>query len=217
MGKLYFEYGEEEVAYLKAKDKRLAEVIDKVGHINREVTPDLFPTLINSIVGQQISAKALATIWGRMTESMGAITPETVSAASVDELQSFGLSFRKAGYIAEAAEQVVSGKLDLEGLHDLDDDQVCEKLVAIKGIGVWTAEMLMIFSMQRQDIFSYGDLAIVRGVRMVHHHRKVPRDLFEKYRRRYSPYGSVASLYFWAVAGGAIEGMKDYAPKAKKR
>jgi len=74
--------------------------------------------------------------------------------------------------------------------------------------------MLMLFSMQRPDILSFGDLAILRGMRMLYHHRKITRQLFKKYRRRYSPYGSVASLYLWAIAGGAIVGMKDYAPKA---
>jgi DNA-3-methyladenine glycosylase II len=75
----------------------------------------------------------------------------------------------------------------------------------------------MLFSMRRGDIVSYGDFAIQRGMRMLYHHRKISRQLFEKYRRRYSPYGSVASLYLWAIAGGAIEGMKDYAVKEKNK
>ena len=94
---------------------------------------------------------------------------------------------------------------------------MCRDLCALDGIGVWTAEMLMIFSLQRKDVLSFGDLGIQTGMRMVHHHRRIPRALFEKYRRRYSPYNSIASLYFWEVAGGAIESMKDYAPKAKKK
>jgi DNA-3-methyladenine glycosylase II len=85
----------------------------------------------------------------------------------------------------------------------------------IRGIGKWTAEMLMLFSLQRPDILSYDDLAIQRGLRMIYHHRRITPKLFERYRRRYSPYASVASLYIWAVAGGAIDGMKDYAPKKK--
>ena len=76
--------------------------------------------------------------------------------------------------------------------------------------------MLMIFSMQRPNVLSYQDLAIIRGLRMVYRHRKIDRKLFEKYRRRFSPYGSVASLYLWAVAGGAIPGKKDPAPRPKK-
>ena len=89
------------------------------------------------------------------------------------------------------------------------------ELSALKGIGVWTAEMILLFCMQRPDVFSYDDLAIQRGLRMVYHHRKIDRKLFEKYRRRFSPYCSVASLYLWAAAGGAVPGLKDYAPKKK--
>ncbi len=76
--------------------------------------------------------------------------------------------------------------------------------------------MILLFYLQRPDIFSYDDLAIQRGLRMVYHHRQVSRELFEKYRRRYSPYGSVASLYLWAVAGGAVPELRDYAPQGKK-
>ena len=89
------------------------------------------------------------------------------------------------------------------------------ELSALKGIGVLTAEMILLFCMQRPDVFSYDDLAIQRGLRMVYHHRKIDRKLFEKYRRRFSPYCSVASLYLWAAAGGAVPGLKDYAPKKK--
>lgn len=99
----------------------------------------------------------------------------------------------------------------------MSDDEVCARLSSLKGLGVWSAEMLMLFSTQRPDILSFGDLAIQRGLRMIYHHRKIERKLFEKYRRRFSPYNSVASLYIWAVAGGAIEGMKDYAPKKKQK
>ena len=90
-------------------------------------------------------------------------------------------------------------------------------LSGLKGIGVWTAETILLFCLQRPDILSYDDLAILRGLRMVYHHRSIDRRLFEKYRRRFSPYGSVASLYLWAVAGGAIPEMKDYQPPKQGR
>ena len=77
--------------------------------------------------------------------------------------------------------------------------------------------MILLFCLERPNVFSFDDLAVQRGLRMTYHHRQITRKLFEKYRRRFSPYGSVASLYLWAVAGGAIEGMKDYAPKTKNR
>lgn len=211
-----FIYGEEEKAYLASRDKRLAQIIEAIGHIERSVNPDLFSALINSIVGQQISAKALATVWGRMEEHLEVVTPEAVVRCSREELQRCGITFKKVDYIQNAAHKVLAGEIDLEQLHQLTDDEICRTLVTLDGIGVWTAEMLMIFSMQRMDIMSYGDLAILRGMRMVHHHRAITKDMFARYHRRYSPYASVASLYFWAVAGGAIEGMKDYAPKRKK-
>lgn len=112
--------------------------------------------------------------------------------------------------------KVKNGTFDLQGIWNKSDDEVITELSGLKGIGVWTAEMILLFCMQRPNVLSYGDLAILRGMRMVYHHRKIDRKLFEKYRRRLSPYCSVANLYFWAVAGGAIPEMKDYAPKRTK-
>ena len=213
----YFEYGDEEIAYLSARDPKLAEVIELVGFVRRGVEPDLFAALVNCIVGQQISTKAQTTIWNRMLDAFGEVTPEAMAACPEGELQQVGISFRKVGYIKGAAERVLSGEVDLEALRELPDDEVCRQLSSLPGIGVWTAEMLMTFSMQRPDIMSYGDLAIQRGLRMLHHHRRITPELFAKYRRRYSPYGTVASLYLWAIAGGAVPGLRDWAPKAKPK
>lgn len=110
-----------------------------------------------------------------------------------------------------------TGEFALQEISRLPDNEAIQALASLKGIGVWTAEMILLFCLQRPDIFSFDDLAIQRGLRMVYHHRKIDRKLFEKYRRRFSPYCSVASLYLWAVAGGAIPGMKDYAPKKDRR
>ena len=126
------------------------------------------------------------------------------------------MTFRKAEYITDFAVKIKNGEFDLDGIWHKSDKDATEELVSLKGIGVWTAEMILLFCMQRQNVFSFDDLAIQRGLRMVYHHRKIDRKLFEKYRRRFSPYCSVASLYLWAVAGGEIEGMKDYAPKKKR-
>lgn len=210
----YFNYGDKEIEYLKRRDKRLGEVIDRIGPIRRRVVPDLFAALVHSIVGQQISTKAQESIWRKIVGNFGDITPENILAVTPDELQSVGISYRKVEYIRSAAEKIRSGEFDITALTTMSDAEVCERLASLRGIGVWSAEMLMLFSMQRPDILSFGDLAIHRGLRMIYHHRKIDRRLFEKYRRRFTPYGSVASLYLWAVAGGAIEGMKDYAPKS---
>ena len=173
--------------------------------------------LFISIVGQQISTKAHETIWQRIQSSLGEITPQRVISLTDEELQRFGISFKKVTYIKRAATKILNGEFDIHGLYDKTDEEVIECLSKLDGIGIWSAEMLMLFSMQRPDILSYSDLAIQRGLRIVYHHRDITRKLFEKYRRRYSPYSSVASLYLWAVAGGAIEGMKDYATTKKKR
>lgn len=212
-----FDYGNTEIQYLKNKDKALGAAIDKIGMIEREVNPDLFFALVNSIVGQQISTKAWQTIWGRMLDGLGEVSPRTIHACPVEKLQKFGITFKKTEYIKNAAEQVLNGTLDIESLKDKSDQEVCGELSSLDGIGVWTAEMLMTFSMQRPDVMSFGDLAIHRGLRMLYHHRKISKKLFEKYKRRYSPYATVASLYLWAIAGGAIDGMKDYALKAVKQ
>ena len=212
---MYFEYDDEALGYLKSKDKTLGEIIDKIGHINREVDTDLFSAVVHHIIGQQISTKAQATIWQRINESMGILNADSIIDAGTEKLQSFGMTFRKAEYITDFAVKIKNGEFDLDGIWHKSDKDATEELVSLKGIGVWTAEMILLFCMQRQNVFSFDDLAIQRGLRMVYHHRKIDRKLFEKYRRRFSPYSSVASLYLWAVAGGEIEGMKDYAPKKK--
>ena len=137
------------------------------------------------------------------------------------------MTFRKAEYITDFAEKVHTGAFDLEGIWQKSDEEAIRELSSLKGIGVWTAEMILLFCMQRQDVLSCDDLAIQRGLRMVYHpraiarrlvenHRSIDRKRFEIYRRRFSPYGSVASLYLWAVSGGAIPELHDYAPKEKK-
>lgn len=144
------------------------------------------------------------------------MTPEAIDHASVEDIQSVGISFRKAGYMKDFTRKVVSGEFDLAAVEHMSDEEAIEVLSSLKGIGVWTAEMLLLFCLERPDVLSFGDLAVLRGMRMVYHHRKIDRKLFEKYRRRLSPYGSVASLYFWAVAGGQVPELKDLAPVKKE-
>ncbi len=212
---MYFRYDEKETEYLKSKCKKLAFVIDKVGHIERQVDKDLFSAVVHHIVGQQISTKAQETIWKRIEDGLGVVNADTILKAGIKKLQSFGITFKKAEYITDFANKIKNGEFDLEAIWQKTDEEVIKELSALKGIGVWTAEMLLLFCMERKNVFSYDDLAIQRGIRMVYHHKKITKPLFEKYRKRFSPYCSVASLYFWAVAGGLIEGMKDYSPQKK--
>lgn len=208
-----FAYGEKEMTYLAQRDARLGAVIERIGFLARPVDTDLFSSVVHQIVGQQISTKALATIWQRIQDGLGGVNADTVLSAGTDKLQAFGMSFRKAAYITDFALRVQNGSFDLEGIWKKSDEEAIAALSALKGIGVWTAEMILLFCMQRPNVFSYGDMAILRGLRMVYHHRAISPALFEKYRRRFSPYCSVASLYLWAVSGGALPDMRDYAPK----
>ena len=214
---MYFEYGNAEICYLKEGDARLAAVIDSVGHIYRETDADLFSSIVHHIIGQQISTKTQATIWKRMQDRQGTISAENIVEASEEDLQSLGITYRKAEYIKDFALKVIAGEFCLDDISLMSDGKAIKKLTELKGIGVWTAEMILLFCLQRPDIFSYQDLAIQRGLRMVYHHRAIGRELFEKYRRRFSPYCSTASLYIWAVAGGAIPEMKDPAIKNNRR
>ena len=210
---MFFEYGEKEISYLKARDKRLGDAIDRIGHINRAVDSDLFSSVVHHIIGQQISTTAQATLWKRLNERLGSVTADTILALGREELQAVGMTFKKADYILDFAEKVQSSIFDIKGLDKLTDEEVIKELSALKGIGVWTAEMIMTFCMQRPNVVSFGDLAIHRGMRMLYRHRKIDKAKFERYRKRYSPYGTVASLYLWAIAGGAIPELNDPMPK----
>lgn len=213
---MYFQYGETEINYLKRKDKKLAWAIEQIGRIKRKLDANLFAAVVRHIVGQQISSKAQATVWARLKARLKDVTPFAVHDVSAQELQALGMSLRKAEYIKDFADKIVSGEFDLQAVEQMSDAEAITALSSLKGIGKWTAEMILLFCLQRPDILSYDDLAIQRGLRMLYHHRKITRELFAKYQKRYSPYGSTAAIYLWAIAGGAIEGMKDYAP-AKKR
>jgi DNA-3-methyladenine glycosylase II len=195
-----FRYGQTEIDFLRRRDKILGLAIGEIGKIERGVTPDLFIALVASVASQQISAKAAETVWRRMEERFGAITSEGIASATVEEIQQCGMSHKKAGYIRGIGTAVAEGRLDLHELHDLSDDEVIERLTKLNGVGIWTAEMLLIFSMERPDVVSWGDLAIRRGMMKLYGKETINRAEFERYRKRYSPYGSVASLYLWEMS-----------------
>jgi len=196
----YFPYGKAETDYLKRRDRRLGKAIDDIGMIERPVTPDLFAALVKSIVSQQISRKAAAAIWGRFCGGHWEMTPQSIADMDIPAMQQCGLSLRKAEYIKGIATAVASGAIDLCELNQIPDDEVIKRLSSLNGIGVWTAEMLMIFSLCRPDVVSWGDLAIRRGMMNLYGLTELSKDQFERYRKRYSPYGSVASLYLWALS-----------------
>ncbi len=211
---MYFEYGEKEINYLKKKDKRLGEAIEKIGMLKRPIDRDIFTAIIRAILGQQVSRQARETVFARMNDGLSDITAEKIDSSTVEEIQAFGTTFKKAEYMKDFAFKVCNGEINLDNLPNLTDAEVTKTLCELKGIGVWTAEMLLASALQREDIFSFGDIAIHRGLRMLYRHKEVTKEMFERYRKRYSPYGTTASVYLWAIAAGAIPDLVD--PKNKK-
>lgn len=195
-----FEYGQKEIEYLKSRDEKLGMMIDKIGMINREITTDPFIALVSSVVGQQISNKAAETVWNRLNTLLGNITPDSIIHADVDRIKACGMSMRKAVYIKGIANASKSGEVDFNTLHMLSDQEIIKKLSSLHGVGVWTAEMLLIFSFCRPDVVSYKDLAICRGMMNLYGLKELTKEKFEKHRAKYSPYGSVASLYLWEIS-----------------
>lgn len=196
----FFEYGEKEIEFLKRKDKKLGAAIDRIGIIKREINPDPFSALISSIVSQQISKKAAETVWDRLSNLIGNITAENIEKKTASEIQSCGMTLRKAEYIKGIASAALTGEVDFSKLHTLTDEEIIKKLSALNGVGIWTAEMLLIFSLCRPDVVSFGDLAIRRGMMNLYGLKELPKEKFNRYRKRYSPYGSVASLYLWELS-----------------
>ena len=196
----FFEYGPKEIAHLKRRDKKLGAAIERIGMIRREIRPEPFSALVSSVVSQQISKKAAATVWDRLFSRVGAIRPENIAGVSLAEIQSCGMSMKKAGHIQAIATTAISGVLDFDSLPTLSDAEVIKKLSSLNGVGIWTAEMLLIFSLGRPDVVSYGDLAIRRGMMNLYDLKELSREKFDSYRQWYSPYGSVASLYLWELS-----------------
>lgn len=226
-----FTYTAKELDCLKAKDKRLAKAIEKIGTITREGERDIFASVIHHIIAQQISTKAQASIWARFCALFGGMqngkTSEEEKAQSTDsqskqkaqallaidigKIRACGISSRKAQYILDFAHKVQSGEFDIEAVAKMSDEKAIESLIKLRGIGVWTAEMILLFCLQRKDILSYDDLALQRGLKMLYalkcegKNGKIPKEVFATYRARFSPYGSIASLYLWEIASGKFE------------
>lgn len=195
----YFEYSEQELQALKQKDPQLKEIIEKIGKIEREKDEDLFCSVIHQIIGQQISMKAQQTIWHRIQENLPIINAENLIQAQ-DKMQSWGISSRKKEYILDFAFKVASNQFDCKAIPFMEDQKAIEALVSLKGIGTWTAEMILIFCLNRKNILSYDDQAIRKGLCLIYHHDTMDRLLFDEYKKRFSPYGSIASFYIWEIA-----------------
>lgn len=196
----FFQYGKTETEALKNADPILGAAMDKLGRVERPANPDLFQALSQAVVGQLISVKAAQSIWERMLRRFGRIDPAVIAAESPEELRACGLTEKKAASIHRIASSIRTGEFNLNELVQLPDAKVVRRLTALPGIGVWTAEMVLLHAMQRPDVVSWGDVAIRRGMMKLYGLDGLSKQQFDEYRRRYSPYGSVASIYLWEIS-----------------
>lgn len=161
--------------------------------------PSGFPGLLKLILEQQVSVAAAAAIWTRLQEGLGAVTPSTVLTHDIDRLKRFGLSTPKARYVIALAEAASEGRIDFNRLRELDDAAAMAELIALKGIGRWTAEVYLMFCEGRRDLFPAGDLALQEGLRMAEgsQERMSEKALYAR-SERWRPYRGVAAHLLWA-------------------
>ncbi len=198
----------EAAAHLARRDVRLGRLIAALGPLSRERDPDAFTSLVHHIVGQQISGKAQAAVWARLLALAGleeAVTPGAVLRLGEAGVRSAGMSAKKAQWITEIARRADSGRLDLPGLEALSDEEVVARLTDLPGVGVWTAEMILIFGLGRGNVLSFGDFGIRAGLMRLYGHKALPRARFDVYARRFSPFGTAASLLIWEVGNGRAD------------
>lgn len=197
---MFFQYSDQELQALKSKDSRLGKAIEEIGYLEKEVDEDLFSSVVHQIIGQQISLKAQATIWKRMVEDLKTINASTLLSTSQTQLQSYGLNSRKSEYILDFAKKVALGKFNLATILKLSDQEAINYLCQLKGVGVWTAEMILLFGLQRPNILSFNDYGIQKGLSILYHQQQIGKKQLRQYQQRFSPYNSIASLYLWEIA-----------------
>jgi DNA-3-methyladenine glycosylase II len=190
---------------LAKADPKIGRLIEAGGPIDpkedrRASRPDPYEALARAIVGQQLSTKAAASIWEKVTALFKGETPTPQQLLRIDpqKLRDAGLSWSKVSYIRDLAERIRDGELDLERVVQLPDEEVIEELVRIKGIGRWTAEMFLIFHLGRPDVFSPGDLGLRRAIERAHGLKEIPsQEEAAAIAERWSPHRTLASLYLW--------------------
>jgi DNA-3-methyladenine glycosylase II len=192
-------------AYLCDIDPIMARSIERAGECTLTPNPNLFETLVDAIISQQISVKAADAIMGRLRkialgDAGGLVTPDALLPLDAEALRSAGLSPQKIRYIRDLTERVSNGQLDLAQLSELDDEAVITELVKVKGIGRWTAEMMLIFSFGRPDVLPVDDLGLLEGVRDAYglETRPTPREMRER-GEIWRPFRTFATWYMWSI------------------
>jgi DNA-3-methyladenine glycosylase II len=188
------------ILHLKKSDPVMRAIIERVGPLRMEFGEPTFHSLAEAIVYQQLNGKAAVTIFKRFADATGGepVTPEGVLKLTEGKMREVGLSKQKSSYLRDLAEKTKAGLLEFERLPDLPDDEVIEHLTQVKGIGVWTAQMFLMFTLRRPDVLPTGDYGVQVAIKKHYRKRKLPKPKdMEKIAKPWSPYRSIACWYLW--------------------
>ena len=187
------------INHLKKSDPVLRAIIERVGPCRMEFGEPVFHSLAEAIVYQQLNGKAAVTIFRRFTALAGEpLTAEGIAKLTAEQMRSVGLSKQKSSYLRDMAQRAIRGELRFTQLPGMTDEEVIKHLTQVKGVGVWTAQMFLIFTLKRQNILPTGDFGIRMAMKKHYHKRKLPNPVqMEKIARPWEPYRSIACWYLW--------------------
>lgn len=198
MVSLHYDLDNEKVKYLIGTDKKLGKLIRYINKTELIIEDDGFKCIVKYIIGQQISDKAREIIWQRVCSNLENVTPEKILEINDNELRKVGLSERKVNYIKILASAVISKDINFHDFKELTNEEIIKKLTALKGIGQWTAEMYLIFSLGRENVLSKGDGTIRRTIQWMYNLEKLPSsEMLTKYFSSWSQYATIVSSYLW--------------------
>ena len=195
--------------HLSHVDKRMEKLIDKFGPPNFNRMNNYYESLIRSIVYQQLSGKAASIIYERFLDLfVFDIYPEPkdILAVSIETLRSSGLSYQKVNYIRDLSEKWQDGTMNLTDIDSMTDEEISSELIKVKGIGQWTADMFLMFTLGRPDVFPFGDLGIQKGVMILTNMNRLPTQKeMERKTKKWQPYRTVAAWYLWKLVDGPFK------------
>lgn len=213
MDYITYDLNDERVQHLVRTDERLGRLIKYIGTSELAIEKDGFKCLAKYIVGQQISDKARETIWQRICFTFGNVTPEIMLSTSDSDLRAVGLSGSKVEYIKTLAEGVIEKRIDFEEFQAFSNEEIITKLTSIKGIGRWTAEMYLIFSLGRENVLSKGDGTIKRTIQWMYNLKELPSSkVLADCFINWTEYATIVSSYLWkSIALGLTQKSFDEA------
>lgn len=210
-----FKFDDKILLSIASKDETVGKLFSLIGDVEIEIRHNYFEALMMSIIGQQLSSKAAATIKNRVRSLCATvdneITPKTLNSLSFEQLRVAGVSKAKVSYIYDLADKVDNGNLSFDQILDKDNHEIIKALTTVKGIGKWTAEMFLIFSLGRLNVLSTGDVGLQRATKWLYNMTdRVDSMYLEQHGHKWSPFESIVSLYLWeAIDQGYVDSGKN--------